>query len=199
MGVFDRILKGLRNREEDTEPKHLLGPTLHNMGVIEMWQGHFSAALERLEEAVEARKVALWPTHPDVAVSLCRKGMCHFALREWDHAIADLEEALSMCPVQNATRAKVLNNLGVVHYHRQDKMEALKYFASALTIQRKWLEGRVQRESIVYDASITLSNMGKLYLQKKDFDTAFHVFEESLVVSDIFSKYTGSRRQILMH
>jgi tetratricopeptide (TPR) repeat protein len=49
-------------------------------------------------------------------------------------------------------------------------------------MQRQWLEGPVKRESIVFDASVTLANMGNAYLRKGDYDLAYFVFEEACLM-----------------
>ena len=98
-----------------------------------------------------------------------------------------------MTPAENATRAKILNNLGVAHYQQSDFAAALGAFTAALEIQRQWLDGPVRREPIVYDASVSLSNMGKVYIGMKDYDLAFYVLEEACLVSG-FCRGGGSWR-----
>ena len=115
-------------------------------------------------------------------MSLVRQGISSFALESFDEAAESFKIALEMSPAEDATRAKILNNMGVAHYQREDYSEALKAFTSALEIQRQWLDGPVRRESIVYDASVTLGNMGKVYLQKGDYDLSYFVFEEACLV-----------------
>lgn len=109
--------------------------------------------------------------------------MAFFALESFDMAVQSFERALEMTKAPNATRAKLLNNLGVAHFQRKDYIEALVAFTSALEIQRSFLEGSVRRASTVFDASISLSNMGKVYLERRDYDTALYVYEEALLVS----------------
>ena len=87
-----------------------------------------------------------------------------------------------MNPNESATRAKILTNIGVVQYHRRNYAASLKTFTAALEIQRHWLEGRVRRQAMVFDAALTLSNMGKVYMEKGDYDLAFFVFEEACMV-----------------
>jgi tetratricopeptide (TPR) repeat protein len=115
-------------------------------------------------------------------VSLARQGTAYFALESFDEAVKSFEIALGMSSEEDATRAKILNNMGVAHYQREDYSEALKAFTSALEIQRQWLDGPVRRESIVYDASVTLGNMGKVYLRKGEYDLSYFVFEEACLV-----------------
>lgn len=112
-----------------------------------------------------------------------REGVALFALESFDMAVQSFERALEITKTPNVTRAKLLNNLGVAHFFREDHVEALVAFTSALEIQRTFLKGQVRRASTVFDASITLSNMGKVYLHKRDYDTALHVYEEALLVS----------------
>lgn len=165
------------------KPHYLMGVTLHNIGMICMWCGRLGEALDRFGAAVRVRRRTLPADHADLAVSLVRKATVEFGLGHHAQALRDLGEALAGRKKENTTRAKILNNLGVVHYHREDFVEAMNCFAKALQIQRRWLAGPVKRESVVYDASVSLANMGKVYLQKKDVDTALHVLEESLLVS----------------
>lgn len=199
------MLRGLESKHE-AQPHHLIGSTLHNIGLIRLYQGSFGQSFLAFQRAVTIRRCVLPPDHPDISVSmilfdkltrnhyanvmcasrkvsLMREGMSLFALERFDDALASFEAALLGLTQENATRAKVLNNIGVVQYKRQDFIEALKAFTSALAIQRFWLDGPVRRDSIVHDASITLGNMGKLYLERFDYEMSFYVFEESLLVS----------------
>ena len=44
------------------------------------------------------------------------------------------------------------------------------------------MEGRVRREGIVFDTSVTLSNMAKTYLQLNDSEMTFYMYEEALLL-----------------
>jgi tetratricopeptide (TPR) repeat protein len=178
--IFFKILRGLQS--DDGDKPHLLGSCWHNIGTIQSWQGKHSDAKESFEQAVAVRDVDLPPNHPDLAVSLMRYSLALFALGHLSESILALNRALTMHPKDSMTRAKILNNLGVVHYQSQDLVSALKHFTAALEIQREWLDGPVRRESIVYDATVTLGNMGKCYLQRQDYVTACFVYEEALLL-----------------
>ena len=115
-------------------------------------------------------------------VSLARQGTVCFALELFQEAAKLHRSALKLLVRKDATRAKILNNLGVIQYHREEYIEALKSLTSALEIQRQWLDGPVRRDTIVYDAAVTLGNMGKVYLRKKEFDLSYFVFEEACLV-----------------
>lgn len=183
--IFEKLVSGLHERNDETL-RHLEGCTRHNMGMVMMCQSNFKQAREMFTEAVKIRTACLPQNHPDVAVSLVREGHTYFALEEYDQARKSFSLALAMVPLEDATRAKILNGIGAVYYQQERFSEALKEFTSALEIQRQWLDGAVRRESIVYDASITLGNMGKVFLELKEYDVAFSVFEEACLVRNGF-------------
>lgn len=186
MSIFDKMLRGL---EDQANPnfEHLQACTHHNVGIILMFQSNFSRALERFQSAVRIRTRCLPQNHPDVAVSLVRQGESYFALQNYAKALESFKLALDMSPTEDATRAKILNNMGVVYYQQEKFSEALTAFTAALEIQRQWLDDSIRRESMIYDASITLGNMGKVFLELEDFEVAYSVFEEACLVS--FKKY----------
>ena len=111
-----------------------------------------------------------------------RKGDALFAMESFEEALKTYNLALGMSPTEDATRAKIFNNIGVVQYYMNDLNQALRSLTSALEIQRQWLDGSIRRESIVYDSSVTLENMGKVYLRKKDFELSYFVYEEACMV-----------------
>lgn len=179
LSTFQKLLRGLYDSSKFT---HLIGSTHHNIGMVHLLHGHYGNAMKSFEKAIQARTKRLPPNHPDIAVSMQRKAMAYFALSSFQKAESCLEAALKFFPEDDATRAKLLNNIGVIRYQLQDYNKALKLFTSALEMQRQWLEGPVKRESIVYDASVTLANMGKVYLRKGDYDLAYFVFEEACLM-----------------
>jgi len=187
ISLFEKLQRGLV--DDDEKYSHLVASTTHNIGMIQLCQGKYREALISFQKAVKIRKECLPDDHPDIAVSLQREGMAHFALGSVVEALKCFESALSICTSMDNTRAKILNNVGVARYQLQDYAQALKSFTSALEIQRPWLEGPIQRESIVYSASTILSNMGKVYLREGDHDLAYFVFEEAcLMQTSIFRK-----------
>ena len=50
------------------EPHHLIGTTLHNIGVLQLWQGKYKKAWENFNQAVSVRMGSLSHNHPDIAV-----------------------------------------------------------------------------------------------------------------------------------
>ena len=180
VGLFQKLLRGLEGSEEMTDKKQwMIGATYHNIGLMHLAQAHFSDALHNFQKASTTRKECLPSNHPDIAVSLGRLGMVYFALNRITEARESFEEALCICRVEDATRAKILCNLGAAHYQLEEYGKAILVFTRALEIQRQWLDGPVRRETLVYDASVTLSNLGKCYQRKGDCDLAYFVYEEA--------------------
>lgn len=101
----------------------------------------------------------------------------------FDDALVSLSKALEISPNEDSTRAKILNNIAVVHYQLESYEKSLQAFISALEIQRTWLDGPIRRQPIVLDASVTMCNMGKLYIKQNQYTLAYSVFEEAFVVS----------------
>lgn len=185
IGLFQKLLRGLESAggaSDQERFEHLIGATHHNIGMMHLCQAHYGDALRSFQKAVKVRKQCLPTNHPDIAISLIRRGMAYLALNNVNEALNSFEAALNMSPDEDATRAKILSNLGVAHYQNEDYAMALKSFTSALEIQRQWLDGPVRREALVYDASITLASMGKCYLRKGDYDLAYFVFEEACLL-----------------
>jgi tetratricopeptide (TPR) repeat protein len=178
------LLRGVSGLTSEPPPdlRFVRGATLHNLGMLHLLKGQFLAARETFQRAVDERKYQLPTGHPDIAVSLIRKAMACFAVGRIDESIAALEEALSMAPAEHITRAKIMNNLAVLLYHRKDYSSALKRFTKATAIFRRWIEGPVRRETCLLDTAVTLSNMGKIYMERGDYESATATFEESLVL-----------------
>lgn len=188
--VLTKLVLGL---DSSTSEKHikdnLRGSACHNIGLLYMWQGDFEDALHFFTQAVVARESTRLASKRDVAVTLVRKGHALFALNRHREALESFETALASTEEDTVVRAKILNNVGVAQYHLRDLAKALQSFTNALTIQRKWLDGPVRREPLVYDASVTLENMGKLYIERGDNGMASFVYEEALLLQkSVFRK-----------
>ena len=188
LGIFYKLLKGL-----SLHPDHdfLTGTVLHNIGILQCWQGDYQKALSSFTKATEERIKHLPKNHPDIIVSMIRKGMMYFALEQFDDAVAVLEVALPLVGKDHITKAKIQNNLGVIYYYQGDSLSALKEFTKSLEIQRLWLDAASRREPLVVDAAITMGNMARVYMDRSDYQLACHVYEEALLLqTTIFAKDT---------
>ena len=121
-----------------------------------------------------------------IQVSLSKVGLAYFALEQLDNALEALEKALNIRKkiLQHGSLeiAKLLNNIASIHYQKGDTRSALKKFNEALEIMKIFMEGPIRRESIVYDTSIILTNIGKIHLERKKYDLAYRMLEEALMV-----------------
>ncbi len=157
-----------------------------SIGVLLMWAGRYEESLEHLNKAIVIRIRTLTFYHQSVAVSLSKIALAYFALEQVDKALEALEKALDIRKKHqkhgNLEVAKLHNNIAAIHYQKGDKKLALRQLKDALEIMNKFIEGPVRRESLVYDTSVILSNMGKIYLERKNYDMAYRMLEEALMV-----------------
>jgi tetratricopeptide (TPR) repeat protein len=187
--IFNLLFRGTSSIK-DPDLRFFKGAALHNLGVIQLWQvSQRRNAATTFHKAIRERQKLLPPKHPDIIASLVQKATANFAAGDLKAAISDLECSLNMTSPEHFLRAKVLNNLGVAYYFHRGGKPALKEFIMSLEIQRRWLESTIWREAPVYDAAITLCNMGKVYLELSEFDLSFRAYEEALLMlTSIFSK-----------
>jgi len=192
--ILGKLLKGVEqyhHNEEEVNPclKYVKGATLHNIGVLLMWQGEFEKAVEYFHLAIQERTLTLPKDHPDIAVSMVRKGMSQFALGRFDDALFAMELAIGIYRNDEIARSKILTNMGVIRFQQRNFKVCSELFESSLKIQRRWLEGKLRRDGIVFDASTTLSNMGKLHIEEVEYNEAYYVYEEALLLqTSIFRK-----------
>ena len=199
--ILQKILVGLDAAVSTDVPTKavLRGSTCHNIGLLYLWQGKYTQAADFFAQAVEARlpttnhdnddddcgsQRPCWVNPRTVAVSYVRQGQALFALRQFDDALQYFQKALALTSAQEQVviRAKVLTNVGVAYYLLGNVSQALESFTQALAIQRKLLDGPVRRELLVLDTSVTLNNMGKLYLECNDHAMAGFIYEEALLL-----------------
>ena len=198
IGILTKLWQGLKLLEND-DFDFLKGTTLHNIGLIHLWKGEYETALKWFQQAVDERAKTLPKNHSDTVVSLVRKATTLFALERFDEAVAAFEVAIPMMPRDHIVQAKVQNNLGAAYYQQMDFTAALKQFTLSLDTQRAWLETTVRRETLVFDTSVTLSNIGKVYMERSDSDLACDAYEEALLLqTTMFRKDSATVLDTLM-
>jgi len=186
--IMESLLQGL-GALADLDLRFMKGAALHNLGLLELWMGQFSNAAITFCKALDERNRTFPSKHPDIAVTLSCKAAACFAVGRYGEAIAGIKEAIEIIPPDHRTRAKLLNNLGVIYSFHNDYAGALRELTSGLEIQRQWLDVPVRRETTVYDAAVLLSNMGRIYLHTDDNELALYVYEEALLLeTTIFRK-----------
>jgi len=183
--MFHTIINSLKESSEKI-PNYVLGAAFHNLGVVQMWAGRYEESLENLLHAINVRTRILGPLHALVAVSLVKAGFVYFALERLDQCLMYFEKALEIrCRVlqrDHLESAKISNNIGVVYYQKGKYTTALRYFTEALQTQKLWTEKRIRRQSLIFETSVTLSNMGKVYLACDDYDMACTLYEKALML-----------------
>jgi len=184
--VFKKILRSLKHSKRFKNHHHLLRACYHNLGILHMWNGRYEEALTQFNKAISVRIKATTFLHPSVAVSLSKVGLASFALEQLDNALKAFEKALEIrrkvLHFNNMEVAKLLNNIAAVHYQKGEKKVALRKYNEALAIMNALIQGPVRRESLVYETSVILSNMGKIYIERKKYQKAYVMFENALMI-----------------
>ena len=67
LAILKKLLKGV-DVPSNTKFEHLVGVTLHNIGLVYLCQGNYGGALEHFQRAVKVRTNCLPQNHPDIAV-----------------------------------------------------------------------------------------------------------------------------------
>lgn len=197
--VLQSLLKGLNTMsytdysqqtdKEEYDLRFSKGATLHNIGILQLWLGRYAEALISFENAVKERERLLPKNHSDICVTVTRQASAFFALGRMEDAKTAFEKALEMVPSGHIAEAKILNNLGVIYFQQGNFTGSLQQFTKSLDMQRAWLDAPVRRQCTIFDASVTLCNMGKLYLERSDHDLSLYLYEESLLLqTSIFRK-----------
>jgi len=189
--IFGKILQSLNEQHmnyiDNNMPRKeiLIAATHHNIATLQMWAGMYEDALLSLKESIRIRLTCFSEYHPLVAVTYCKLGLVQFSLEQLDAALESFERVIKIQRLINSSElemAKVLCNIGATQYQKGDMASASKYFRESHELQRRWIESPIKRESNVYEAGVTLCNMGKVFLEKNDFDMSFHSYEEALML-----------------
>jgi len=198
MGQFDQALRkfeDVRGALEDYygHQHHRVGACLHNIGIVHLRAGNLDESMTSLEEAVKIRKQTLGDFHSKVADSLVELGIILLSKREFSDAQDVFNEALELRERERAKSkhdedenlidnkvAKVLNNLGCVHYEYGDLNEAIVTFEEALEIQRDVIgDGDPGTEPGCLAMASTMCNIGYVYLEGRKFEEAIVIMEEA--------------------
>jgi len=118
---------------------------LHNLSIAKLQAGDLDGSIHSVEEALERRRMSLGEESPKVVETLVQMGIILNARKEWDDALEVLKEALELKEFisnheSNIEIAKILNNIGCVHYESGDLEPALTNLEDALEVQEGLLE-----------------------------------------------------------
>jgi tetratricopeptide (TPR) repeat protein len=90
--LFDKAVAMYRRLNAIEE----LAPALTFVAKIAVEKGDSARAQQLLQEALELRKKAFGPTHPNVAITLADMGEFQLSMKHYDDAVATFEESLRM-------------------------------------------------------------------------------------------------------
>jgi tetratricopeptide (TPR) repeat protein len=156
---------------------------INELGSLEYYDGHHAAAVEQYQRALELRRAALGPDHPDVAATLGNLGNALFGAKRSDEAIAALEQALALREAllgpDHPDVATALNNLGVVDKNLGRVDKALAAYRRAREI---WTRALGPDHPAILPV---LLNLGALEHTRGEFLVAIALFEEALAAARV--------------
>jgi tetratricopeptide (TPR) repeat protein len=168
------------------ELHHLVGSTLHNIGIVLLRLHQHEAAISSFQQAVRVRRGSIGRDHPDVAVSLVKVGITQLLLKQFEDALFTFREALSVrrhaLGHLHPSTARIYNNIGCVHVEFNELKEARRAFESALDVQRNALCYEPDSTQLLFGAATTLCNLGYLYTHRGAHNKTSLVLEEALVL-----------------
>lgn len=162
--------------------QYMAGITGHNIAVLHILSDQSDKALPLFRQAVTLKRVAFGPDHPEVAKTLDEIGIQLFARQHFSEALDVFSEAQKIRSSQlgntHPTISMVLNNIGCCRFSEGNHKQAWVTFLEARDIQQK----TAQADLDLLHVAITLSNLGYVLIQMRQYEQAQEVFEEALLV-----------------
>jgi tetratricopeptide (TPR) repeat protein len=177
----------LAQRQRHGNIHHLVGSSLHNIGMVLLFSKQYVQAHPCFVDAVHIRSEALGKDHPDVAASKMKLGLIQLAggeLEEARRTFRDIREMfLGALGYGHPQFAKIMNNLGVVLYHFGDLPGAMRTFELAYEYQRQRHEDGLGGSEIA-DLGIanSLCNIGFVFAKQQHTGDAVDFYEQALQV-----------------
>lgn len=170
---------------------HLVGTTLHNIGMVQFFARRYSEAQSSFVEAINVRSAALGPAHQDVCESRTKIGLIHFAKGELSKASETFwdirDNYVDIFGYGHPQLAKLMNNIGVVAYSQGDLEQAARAFETAHEYIQKQRADDVEEDELLHlTMAHTLSNLAFVCAKSQDPTHALELYEEVL---DIYSKH----------
>jgi tetratricopeptide (TPR) repeat protein len=184
--IFDSVLDYYRPRSGKNNL--FVALALHNLCVINIWNGNFERALIYGQEALRVRRELYGSNHISIVSSLCELGVIYYAKEEFNRSLSSFREALQLkykaMGGDNIDVSSILNNIGCVHYSLGKLVTSEATFQEALNLQKRCL-GSVKSEHAdraLLDMSINLCNMALVAEKMSKLDDAQSLLEEGLMV-----------------
>jgi len=147
----------------------------NELGTLAYTEEKHEDAVTRYQRALELRRAALGPTHPEVAAVLANLGNALHGLDRFDDALAAYHESLQIRETtlgpDHPDVAVTLNNMGVLFKNRGKNDEAL---AALLRAEDIWTRALGPDNPILFNAGMNIANV---HHAKGDYDRAQAVLE----------------------
>jgi len=182
-------------KKKDCYELYMLGITIHNIGVVQVLDGHGDKSVPLFEEAVEVKSETLGPGHPEVAISLDELGIQLFALERYDEALVTFQKSQTILAnfygQGHPQLSMVLNNIACCIFQMRNIQEALSTMKHAIELQKatklitKDFTNDASAEKADLDllhTAILLNNIGYLKVNVKQYEEARSNFEEALLI-----------------
>lgn len=172
------------------QPQH--ADSLHLLGLVHAEQGQALAALELLNQAVQAQ--------PGNALFHCNRGLLSQRQGQWSAAIRDYQYAISLAPERSETYIALADTYALAGQYQEAIIQYL--YACYLNPHQPpathhqlgnalLASGNLQAATVAYqkaltlkpDSAETLSNLGVVYAEMGLLDKAIHAHQQALAVN----------------
>jgi tetratricopeptide (TPR) repeat protein len=158
----------------------LVASTLHNIGVVLLFDDQYDTALSYFQQAVRIRIATFGIDHAEVSASRTKLGLIQVSKRDFDNAQVTFSQILhsrrKKLGYNDPQIIKVLNNIACVHYECGGYVAAAKSIEEALETLRK--AGTDDNRSQLA-MSILLSNHGFILCKRDSYQEACSAYEEA--------------------
>ena len=181
LNAFEVVDRGAAQIEQDLpDQPEVRAAVKASIGQVYQNMGDYERAQPLLEDALDLRRAALGPQHPEVAHSLNDLGVILHYRGEFEAAEARYREALQMrrqgLDAPHEGIASTLNNLGAVLHHQGSLDSAETYYRDALAM----------RQLLVADddpeLAVNIANVAMIRKYKGDYATADSLLREALAI-----------------
>ncbi|CAF1367965.1 unnamed protein product [Rotaria sordida] len=168
--LYKILLQNASSDKERSDYNHYLGWAYDDMG-------EYSKALSSYDQALEIRKIALPPNHPDLATSYNNIGNVYAKISEHSKALSSYERSLEIrkiaLPPNHPDFAQSYNNIGSVYDNMGEYSKALSSYERSLEIQKIALPPNHPNLATSYN------NIGVVYKDMGEYSKALSFLEKA--------------------
>jgi tetratricopeptide (TPR) repeat protein len=180
----------LEQRNVDEEENAYVGSSLIESGIQHHSQGEYEKALKAFGVALNTQRVSLGTNNIWIAYTRSCIGSVYLKQGQLVHAKKELEQAIEInknlskdrtSEAQDFVVANTLNNLGNIAALAGDLNASVDFYRQALQDLR-------QKSGSDKDIADVLFNLGRIQLQKQEFDTSMsNLIEASRMIKKLYS------------